>query len=525
MNDAELLRRYVDERSQEAFTTLVTGRFDLVYSAALRQVGGDSHRAQDVAQTVFADLARKAPALRGHPSLIGWFYTSTHFAAAKVVRTEQRRRVREAEAQTMHDLNSAPSADAVWLQIRPALDRAILTLAEQDRQALLLRFFDGRSLAEVGRELGVGEDAAQKRVERALERLRGLLARHGLTSTTAVLGAALANQAVAAAPAGLAAAVAGGALAAAPAFGFISLMATSKFVGGIAVVLAVALGTVSYEVCATRQLRAAVAAAELENAGLRTRLDLLEQSAAGAATAQAPQGPALASASSAAPSPTPGDDAIERGKRLLADHPEIRDLLRQRAKADFDAQYGALVKTLGLNAAQIEAFGRIVSAAQRPMILGNSTGNFAFPDSDLTLSEDEKTAQLQALLGPQGFEQFREATRQAPLRTLVTQLAASSYYTPSPVTADQAAQLQSLLAALSADYQDGGTANASSVNWDQALAQAQAFLSPSQLAILARLQQQAVANQALAQTGAFGSANGPVNVQMQFGAGAGVEIH
>jgi len=159
------------------------------------------------------------------------------------------------------------------------------------------------------------------------------------------------------------------------------------------------------------------------------------------------------------------------------------------------------------------------------MILGNSTGNFAFPDSDLTLSEDEKTAQLQALLGPQGFEQFREATRQAPLRTLVTQLAASSYYTPSPVTADQAAQLQSLLAALSADYQDGGTANASSVNWDQALAQAQAFLSPSQLAILARLQQQAVANQALAQTGAFGSANGPVNVQMQFGAGAGVEIH
>src|SRR2546430_2304208 len=98
LDDAQLLRRYVDEKSNAAFAELVARHVDLVYSAALRQVGGGTHRAEDVAQVVFITLARKAPALTQHPVLTGWLYTTTHFAATKALRTEWRRRAREQEA-------------------------------------------------------------------------------------------------------------------------------------------------------------------------------------------------------------------------------------------------------------------------------------------------------------------------------------------------------------------------------------------------------------------------------------------
>ncbi len=106
MDDSELLRRYVRERSEAAFTELENRHLGVVFSAACRQVGGDVHRAQDVAQLVFADLARKAPALTGHTALVGWLYTSTHFAAAKVRRSEQRRATRE-------KLSAAPTSPRV----------------------------------------------------------------------------------------------------------------------------------------------------------------------------------------------------------------------------------------------------------------------------------------------------------------------------------------------------------------------------------------------------------------------------
>src|SRR5687767_11070241 len=99
--DAQLLERYLAEKSESAFTDLVRRHFDLGYSAAARQVAGDAELARDVAQTVFADLARKAPSLAERSSLSGWLYTSTHFAAAKMVRSEQRRRAREQQAVSM----------------------------------------------------------------------------------------------------------------------------------------------------------------------------------------------------------------------------------------------------------------------------------------------------------------------------------------------------------------------------------------------------------------------------------------
>lgn len=214
VNDAELLRRYAEDGSEAAFGELVARHTNLVYSAALRLTRGDPGLAREVAQSVFIDCARKAAALAGQHTLTGWLYTATRFAAAKAVRAEQTRRQREEEAIEMNDpLVTRPDAPQ-WAELRPVLDDAMGHLGEADRTAVLLRFFEQRSLREVGDALGCGEDAARKRVDRALERLRAGLARRGLVATSAALAAALAGHAVSAAPSGLAAALANGSMAA-----------------------------------------------------------------------------------------------------------------------------------------------------------------------------------------------------------------------------------------------------------------------------------------------------------------------
>jgi RNA polymerase sigma factor (sigma-70 family) len=244
IDDAELLRTYSDNRSEAAFAELVERHVNLVYLAALRQVNGDAHLAQDVTQLVFADLARKAETLARHRVLSGWLFTSTRYAAAKLVRGERRRRARETEAQLMaeifHDAEGAEALD--WARVRPVLDAALADLGEADREAVLLRFFEGRDYAGVGARLGLGENAARMRVERAVEKLRVALERRGLTSTTAALALVLGNQAVVAAPAGLSASVTGAALVsgAAAAGGWATFMSMTKLQLGITGALAVA---------------------------------------------------------------------------------------------------------------------------------------------------------------------------------------------------------------------------------------------------------------------------------------------
>ena len=117
----ELLRKYAVEGSESAFTELARQHIDLVYSAALRQVNGDSAAAQDVTQAVFTDLARKASRLFRHASLSGWLYSSARFQAAKVRRTERRRHVRELTSHAMNELTKSNDAEA-WRDMRPVLD-------------------------------------------------------------------------------------------------------------------------------------------------------------------------------------------------------------------------------------------------------------------------------------------------------------------------------------------------------------------------------------------------------------------
>ena len=141
--DRELLRRYAEADSEGAFAELVRRHLDLVYSAALRQVNGDAHMAQDVAQMVFTDLARKAATLWQRQFLTGWLYTSTHFVAANAVRKERRRRTHEQEALPMHELLQAPTPDLDWQQLRPVLDKVMHDLKDTsggDEQLLKLVF-------------------------------------------------------------------------------------------------------------------------------------------------------------------------------------------------------------------------------------------------------------------------------------------------------------------------------------------------------------------------------------------------
>ncbi len=230
--DAELLRRYAEGQSEDAFAELVRRHLDLVYSAALRQTNGDAHLAQDVAQTVFTDLARKAAALSHREVLTGWLFTSTHFAAAKAVRKERRRHMHEQEAHAMQELVHEPAPDFDWEKLRPVLDRVMHELNPCDREVILMRYFENRQLADIGERLGLSEDAARKRVDRAVQKLRCFLSKRGIT-TTAALATVLSAHAVQVAPAGLAATLASASLAGVTAgtgtaLTFIKLMTMNK---------------------------------------------------------------------------------------------------------------------------------------------------------------------------------------------------------------------------------------------------------------------------------------------------------
>jgi RNA polymerase sigma factor (sigma-70 family) len=216
-DDGQLLHQYTRERSEAAFGELVARHIDLVYSVALRVAGGDSHLAQDVTQSVFLDLARKALGLPRNAILAGWLYRHAWFTAAKSVRAERRRKTREQTAMEMRVLDD--NTGSPWELIAPHLDESLNQLSASDRDAIVLRFFKRQDFRVIGTALGVSEDAAQKRVSRALEKLRGVLSKRGATLTATALASALTAEAVVAAPAGLAISVTATALAGAATVG------------------------------------------------------------------------------------------------------------------------------------------------------------------------------------------------------------------------------------------------------------------------------------------------------------------
>lgn len=199
-SDAELLRRYATEGVEEAFDELVKRHVDLVYSAAVRCLNGDTHRAEDVTQEVFAEMARQSRKLARHSALVGWLYVTTRRMSLRVVRVELRRAAREKEAIQMSDIATDAALGDEWKRLSQELDGAMERLGSTDRLAILLRFFQRKNFNAVGAALGLRENAARMRVDRALEKLRSELVRKGVKSTTTALGAALLANSVLAAP-------------------------------------------------------------------------------------------------------------------------------------------------------------------------------------------------------------------------------------------------------------------------------------------------------------------------------------
>jgi RNA polymerase sigma factor (sigma-70 family) len=201
--DADLLRDYVLNRSQEAFAEIVRRHLNLVYSAASRYVRSPVI-AQDVAQLVFIDLARSAGRLKSGTPLVAWLYLVTRRTAIDTIRKESRRYSRE---QTASEISAMDSSSSLWPQIEPILDEALEALPSADRNAVLLRYFESKSLREVGESLGISDDAAQKRVSRALEQLRKIFVTRGIGVSAAGLVANLSAHAMITAPVALGASV------------------------------------------------------------------------------------------------------------------------------------------------------------------------------------------------------------------------------------------------------------------------------------------------------------------------------
>jgi RNA polymerase sigma factor (sigma-70 family) len=223
MDDHELLQEYVECRSEKAFAELVARHINLVYSTALRMVQ-DAALAKDVAQLVFIQLARKAPIIRSGQALPGWLYRVTRCQAANAVRDDHTRRQHETEAMNM--IQTDAESSRAWESMAPHLESAMNTLSAADQNAVVLRFFQGRSWREVAGALALREDAAQKRVSRAVEKLRSYFVRRGIGISTTLIVSVIAANAVQAAPAGLALTVATASLAGAGGVGSFSLIST-----------------------------------------------------------------------------------------------------------------------------------------------------------------------------------------------------------------------------------------------------------------------------------------------------------
>jgi RNA polymerase sigma factor (sigma-70 family) len=282
-DDAQCLRRYAEHGSEEAFRELVDRHLPMVYSTAIRILGGDAQLAEDVAQRVFSDVARKARTLAHQAVLAGWLHRHTTFTASKTVRSERRRQTREQEAVRMNTESGPESSKDHWEQVEPQLDRALDALGRSDRDAVVLRFLQRRDLRSVGQALGCSEDAAQKRVSRAIDKLRRYLERRGVTLSAAALATTLTSHATGAAPLGLASVISSGALTSVAAAGaslagagvtstLIQFMTTEKLTTvAVSTLLVAGLGTpLALQYGANKKL-------EEENLALHQQIEVVDQ--------------------------------------------------------------------------------------------------------------------------------------------------------------------------------------------------------------------------------------------------------
>lgn len=280
MNETQqLLARYVADGSEAAFAALVSRYLNLVYSTALRLTDGDTHQAKDVTQIVFVQLARNAHKLSDNSALGGWLHRTTCNTASNLLRAERRRQKREMEAMHMNAQTTASSHGSE--EVAPVLDQAINELAEADRTAIVLRFFEQQDFRSVGLALGSNEDAARMRVNRALEKLQGMLKKKGVAFSSTALATMLTASTVNAAPAGLSGSITTIALAttgsAGSTLGLLHIMSQTKVIMAGAVLVTGLAGTLVWQHRSVEQLGNENASLRKEAIALQDELDSLKR--------------------------------------------------------------------------------------------------------------------------------------------------------------------------------------------------------------------------------------------------------
>jgi RNA polymerase sigma factor (sigma-70 family) len=476
--DSELLRRYAESRSEEAFAELVQRRVGLVYSVALRHTH-DRQRAEDVTQAVFTALARKAPTLTERPVLIGWLYRSAQYVASDVVRGERRRQVREQEAHTMDEIFH-DGTEPDWDKLRPLLDDVLGEMDDRDRDAVLLRFFEGCPFAEIGAKLRLTENAARMRVDRAIEKMRTRLSRRGVTSTAVALGLALANQVSAAVPAGLAASVTAVALAnaavSAGAAGastvtVLHFLTTHKLIATtVAALVLVALGSAVRQTRVAHESAETLAVVSQERDDLRARLAALEKNAS--ATTRDPLAAPLSGGNGLAPFAAPRSRSRDAslaqpsGWRTTSpidralESPEARPSFVQQEVLNVQRKFDRFFKVAGLSEREQEAFLNLMKDFAEAKVdltaeaRAQGYGPRNPPPDPAVLQELFKSdykveavymEKFRALLGDERYRQFVDFRGVIPEVNVADELAAQLYDTDHPLTAQQASELVRVL--------------------------------------------------------------------------------
>ena len=471
-DDEQLLELYSRERSEGAFSELVARHIDLVYSAALRKCGGDAHLAEDVTQSVFMDLARKAGGLPRDVVLAGWLHRHTCFIAANAVRSERRRRNREQTAMAMSALND--NAEPRWEHVAAQLDDGLNDLNADNRHAIVLRFLDRRDFRAIGGALGISEDAAQKRVSRALDKLREALSRRGVALPAAALASVLAAEAVTAAPAGLAMSVTAASMAAAATAGAggglaaIKLLATMKLqlavagavlVAGMAIPLAVQHHTVSRlrannerlqlaSQAASEQAAAQVAALAAENRRLSNLVALASRppNTAAAPTSQELQLRSevtrLKKQALTNTSAKPGNAIAE-----LFNNPGMKEMMRQQMANMVEREFPPLIVQMRLPSGQAAAFKNLLVQEMSAGVDQVSTSASADPAAAAQAAEAVKADkaaiedQIHQLLGDNNFAQYQQYQKTLSPRLELTSFKDTLDGSGNALSADQERQL------------------------------------------------------------------------------------
>lgn len=427
-NGEERLAEYVKTGSEAAFRELVERYVNLVYSAALRLVNGDAHLAEDVAQGVFADLARVAGKLSPKVRLGGWLHRHTCFVANNTMRRERRRQLRERTAVEMNSMDDHSEANLAL--IAPVLDEAINELGSEDREAIMLRFFEQKDFGTVGEALGSNEEAARKRVTRALDKLHGSLTRRGVVLPAAALTTTLTTCVVSAAPAGLAASISTAAVASAAAgtgtaLTLIQIMAKAKIGIAAAVVVAVAI-PVAMQVNDNRKLRG-------ENEALRSQAAQAEQLAAENARLSKLMVRANASPGTAPASNDPSRELLKlRGEvgRLKTEvnapkpsplsgvitDPQMRTLIRDQQKMGMGMLYKTFSDRSKLPKETSEKFvdllaDDIMENVDHVGALLKEGKSRQEIDEVFTAQEAALVEKVRTMLGPEVFSQYQDYTR------------------------------------------------------------------------------------------------------------------